>query len=155
MPSYQNHLLFGSVVVLVFVLLAQEHLAYGPEATVAAAAFIMLASIFPDVDHGGSVVHTRLQAMVTVLVGVLSAALTAPALVQMVVAGAVGGVATYFLFDIAMPRHRGVTHTVRFGALFSLVAGVVSVLAFGTAVPGLFAFLAYLSHIVLDRFWTE
>ncbi|MDY6769231.1 MAG: metal-dependent hydrolase [Candidatus Nanohaloarchaea archaeon] len=151
MPSYRDHLLFGSILVLVFSYLGGSLLSYTPEAVLVSAALVLLASVFPDVDHEGSVIHQRTKAFTVVVAAAVPAVLFYPdvqtMLPLMVAAGAVAALA----FAWMKPRHRTVTHTVEAAIVFSAAAGALSFLAFGTFLPAVFTFVAYYSHVLLDR----
>lgn len=151
MPSYQDHLLFGSVLVLVFAYVAGPLLSYGPEMLLVTAAFILLASVFPDVDHRGSIVHRRVKGFAVLVAMLAPALLLRPDPDRMVAGAALGGAATYVGFDRITPRHRTVTHTMRFGTVFAAAAGMVGYLLFGSFLPAAFTFVAYGSHVLLDR----
>lgn len=151
MPGYQDHLLVGSVLVLVFASVAGPYLTFTPAAVLVSVAVILLASVFPDVDHRGSVVHRRVKAFTALLVAAIPATLAYPDLPRMLVSGGITGALTLAAIDQAKPRHRTVTHTFEAAIVFSAAAGAVSLLAFGTFLPALFAFVAYGSHLLLDR----
>lgn len=151
MPAYQDHLLFGAVLVLVFAYVAGPVLSYGPEMLLVSAAFILLAAVFPDVDHRGSVVHRRLKAFVALLAAGIVVVLAAPNPVNMLVGGAAAIAAVSLLFRVLKPRHRTVTHTFPAAVLFAALVGAVSLHLFGSFLPALFSLVAYLSHLWTDR----
>lgn len=155
MPGYQDHLLFGSLLVLVFAYVMGPLLSYGTEALLVSAAFILLAAVFPDVDHAGSVVHRKLGAFITLLAASIPAILLYPDVPLMVGGAGLAGISTAYLFEAVKPHHRGITHTYPAAVVFSAVSGAIAYLLFATFVPALFTFVAYLSHIVLDRATTE
>ncbi|MDY6774419.1 MAG: metal-dependent hydrolase [Candidatus Nanohaloarchaea archaeon] len=151
MPSYRDHLLFGSLLVLVFSYLAGSLLSFTLEAVVVSSALVLLASVFPDIDHEGSVVHRRTRAFAIVLVSLAPLVYFYPRPVPMLLGGAVAGGLAALLFRWMKPRHRTVTHTFEAAVVFSAVSGLVSFLAFSTFLPALFVFVAYSSHVLLDR----
>ncbi len=151
MPGYQDHLLFGAVLVLVFSYLAGPVLSYGPEMLLASAAFILLASVFPDIDHANSVIHRRAKAFLTVAAALAVLVLGRPRPVTMAVGAAAAGTATYLAFEYIKPRHRTVTHTFTAAVVFAAAVGAVSTVLFGSFLPALFSLVAYCSHIGLDR----
>lgn len=151
MPSYQDHLLFGSLLVLGFSYLAGSFLSYTPEAVVVTAVLVLLASVFPDIDHGGSVVHRRSKAFVVILAGLVPVTVFYPDPVPAVLGAAAAGSSVALLFTWLKPRHRTVTHTFGAAVTFSLIAGTVSLVAFDSFLPAVFTFVAYYSHVLLDR----
>lgn len=153
MPNYQDHLLFGSVLVLIFSYIVGPYMAYSAEAVIVAAAFILLAAIFPDIDHKNSIVHKKLKALVIILVAVIPMAAAYPNVPAMLVSGALAAVGAAYTFEAVKPRHRGRTHTFTFCVLFAGLTGIFSLVLFGTFLPAVFTFVAYLSHLVLDGTW--
>lgn len=150
MPGYQDHLLFGATLTLPAGYVLGPHLSLDGAAVVVSTAFILLAAVFPDVDHRNAVVHRRLKAL-TVLIGAGAAAVWAwPDIVLAGVAAVAAGAVVTLLFGTLKPRHRTVTHTYRAAVVFALAVGLVSFRFFGSFVPAIFAFLAYLSHLILD-----
>ncbi len=150
MSNYQDHLLFGSVLVLIFAYIIGPYMEYSAEAVLASAAFILLAAIFPDIDHKGSIVHKKLKALVVLLVAGIPAVAAYPNMPVMLVSGGLAALGTAYTFEAVKPRHRAVTHTFKFCILFSVFVGGFTVVLFGTFLPAVFAFIAYLSHLVLD-----
>lgn len=150
MPNYQDHLLFGSFLVMLFSYFIGPYLSYGMEAVIVSAAFILLASIFPDVDHHSSVVHRKTRALMTLLIAAVPITLAYPNPVSMLVGGAAAAVGTYYTFELIKPKHRTVTHTFKAAAIFSIIVGAVSLYAFATFLPAVFTFIAYMSHLILD-----
>lgn len=150
MPNYQDHLLFGSVLVLIFSYFMGPFLSYNMEAVIVSAAFILLASIFPDIDHKGSVVHKKMKALVVILLTSIPVIVAYPNIPTMIAGSTLTAVGAYYMFDMIKPKHRKQTHTFRFAVLFSAVVGVFSVLVFNSFLPAVFTFIAYISHLVLD-----
>lgn len=155
MSNYQDHLLFGSVLVLIFSYFMGPYLAYSLEAVVVSAALILLATIFPDIDHHNSIVHRKMKALVILLVAAVPAVVGYPNPVAMLVGGGIAAVGAHYTFGMVKPKHRTVTHTFRFCVLFSAITGAVSLYAFNTFLPAVFTFIAYLSHLVLDGTLSE
>lgn len=153
MPNYQDHLLFGSVLVLIFSYFIGPYLSYSFEAVVVSAALILLAAIFPDIDHKNSIVHRKLRALVVLLVAAVPVAVGYPNVLAMMLGGTLAAAGTYYLFELIKPRHRGITHTFKFCALFSAVTGAISLVAFHSFLPAIFTFVSYLSHLILDGTW--
>lgn len=150
MSNYQDHLLFGAVLVFIFSYFIGPYMSYGIDAVIASAAFILLAAIFPDIDHRGSIVHQRLRALITLLVAAVPVMAAYPYVPYMIVGGILAGAGTYYAFEYVKPKHRGVTHTLEFCALFSVASGLFSFLLFSTFFPAVFTFIAYMSHLILD-----
>lgn len=150
MSTYQDHLLFGSVLVLIFAYLIGPYMAYSAEAVLASAAFILLAAIFPDIDHKGSVVHRKLKALVIILVAGVPMTIAYPRILVMLVSGGLAALGAAYTFEAVKPHHRGTTHTFKFCILFSTVVGGFTLFLFNTFLPAVFTFIAYLSHLVLD-----
>lgn len=151
MPCYRDHLLFGSVLVLVFSYIGGFLLSYTPEAVLVSAVFVLLASVFPDIDHGGSVVHRKSKAFAVLLAAVVPSAVFYPDPYLVVLGAAAAGSSMALLFAWLKPRHRTVTHSLGAAVGFSAAAGLVSAAAFGSFLPAVFAFLAYYSHLLMDR----
>lgn len=155
MPNYQDHLLFGAVLVLIFSYFFGPYVAYGLDVLIVSSAFILLASVFPDIDHKGSVVHKKLRAFIILLVAAIPITLAAPRLPWMVFGAGTAALGANYVFEAVKPQHRAVTHTFRFCILFSAVTGTISLVAFHTFLPAVFTFIAYLSHLVLDGTLTQ
>ncbi|MDY6769519.1 MAG: metal-dependent hydrolase, partial [Candidatus Nanohaloarchaea archaeon] len=126
-------------------------LSYTPSAVVVSAVLVLLASVFPDIDHEGSVVHRKLKAFTVLLAALLPAALFYPRPLPMLLGAVATGSVAALAFTWLKPRHRTVTHTVEAAISFAAVAGAVSLVAFDSFLPALFTFVAYYSHVVLDR----
>ncbi len=150
MPNYRDHLLFGSVLVLIFSYFMGPFMAYSMDAVIVSAAFILLAAIFPDIDHKGSIVHQRMKALVVILVTAVPVGAAYPDVPVMITGGTLTAVGTYYTFGLIKPKHRKVTHTFKFAVLFSATVGVFALVAFNSFLPAIFSFIAYLSHLVLD-----
>lgn len=151
MPSYRDHLLFGSILVLVFSYLGGSYLSYTPEAVLVSAAVVLLASVFPDIDHSGSVIHRMTKAFTVLVAATVPLTVFYPEPVPMLLGAAAAGSSAALLFAWMKPQHRTVTHTAEAAVVFSTVTGAVSFAAFGTVLPALFSFVAYYSHLLLDR----
>lgn len=150
MPGYQDHLLFGAALTLPAGYVLGPFLSLNTVAVIVSTAFILLASVFPDVDHKNAVVHRKLKALL-ILLGAGTAAFWAwPDILLAAVAAVAAGAVIVVLFGYVKPRHRTVTHTYRAAVVFGVAVGVVSQVFFGNSVPAVFAFLAYLSHLILD-----
>lgn len=152
-PGYHDHLLAGASITSVGIYLATSIVTFSAEAMVATTAFVMLATVFPDIDHPRSVI-SRLVTAFCSLIGLAAAMYLAyPAPGAMLVSGAATAIGIKLLIDAARPAHRTVTHTLRAAVVFAAVTAVGCRLALGTALPGVFAFPAYCSHLVLDGTW--
>lgn len=150
MPGYQDHLLFGAALTLPAGYVLGPYLALDWTAVVVSTAFILLASVFPDVDHRNAVVHRKLKALL-ILLGMGGAATWAwPDTVLTGMAVVAAGAAVALLFGFLKPRHRTVTHTYAAAVVFALAVGAVGYTFFGSFAPAVFTFLAYTSHLILD-----
>lgn len=150
MPGYRDHLLFGAALTLPAGYVLGPYLSLDWPAVVVSTAFILLASVFPDVDPRNAVVHRRLKALL-VLLGMGAVTVWAWPNPVLMVAGAVAaGAMITVLFGYLKPRHRTVTHTYRAAVAFSLLVGLAGEVFFGSVAPAVFTFLAYLSHLILD-----
>ncbi|MDY6778552.1 MAG: metal-dependent hydrolase [Candidatus Nanohaloarchaea archaeon] len=150
MPTYRDHLLTGSMLSAVFLYLFSPFLRYTPEMVVSTTAFILLASIFPDIDHANSVVHRSLKAFLVLILGGTTALLAFPDLLTMLSAGIQTGTGIYVLFEHLKPHHRTITHTYRFAVIYSLGVGLFCLLFLQTFAPAIFSLIAYLSHLLID-----
>ncbi|MCJ7450634.1 MAG: metal-dependent hydrolase [Candidatus Nanohaloarchaeota archaeon QJJ-9] len=151
MPNYQDHLLLGAIISVVAIYLLSPFIRFTPEIVVGTAFFILLGSVFPDVDHQNSVVHRYTKAFLSLFVGSLGFYAMLPKLELAILSGASSGIATFLLFQELKPRHRKVTHTKRGAIGFYILVSLFSVAFLGSLVPGIFALIAYSSHLVLDR----
>lgn len=150
MPGYQDHLLFGAALTLPAGYVLGPHLSLDWPAVVVSTAFILLASVFPDVDHQNAVVHRKLKALL-ILTGMGAAVVWAwPDPVLMGAGAVAAGAGIAVVFGYLKPQHRTVTHTYRAAVTFSLTVGLVGYVFFGSVAPAAFTFLAYLSHLILD-----
>lgn len=150
MPGYQDHLLIGSLLSAVLITVLSSVLTFTPGFIVLTTFVIMIGSVFPDVDHREAKIHRLLRAFLVVVSGMGAAFLAYPALPWMAVAGLLTGSGVWLLFEAIKPRHRDITHTLRAGLVFGTLIGAISLLGFGSVMPGVFGFVAYLSHLLLD-----
>lgn len=150
MPSYRDHLLVGSLISTVAIYLLQPFITFSLETAVSTVAFILLASIFPDVDHRNAKVHKLLRAFLTLLAGGFAVYKAFPHLYLMISAGVLSATAVYFLFETIKPHHRTITHTFTASVVFSTAVGVFCFLFLGTFLPAVFSLVAYTSHLAID-----
>lgn len=155
MPNYQDHLLFGAVLVLVTSYGVRPFISLDITVLVVTAACILLASVFPDVDHRGSIIHQRLRAVIILVGAGATAGMAYPHPVSMIVGAVAVAAGLGSLFEYVKPAHRTVTHTLRFCVFFSAVIGAITYMAFGTFLPAAFTFVSYLSHLILDGMFSD
>lgn len=153
MPGYHDHLLVGAALSSVGIYLAGTVVSFTTEVIVATVAFVLLASVFPDIDHPNSVVSRSVTAFLSVIAGGVAVVLAAPEPVAMLVSAAVTVIGVRLLIDGLRPQHRTVTHTLRAAVAFAAVTAIGGHLMLGTALPGVFSFPAYCSHLLLDGTW--
>lgn len=134
-----------------FTYLAGSLLSFTVEAVVASSFLVLFASVFPDIDHEGSVIHRRTKAFSVLLASLVPLAVLYPEPVSMFLGAGIMAVFTSLLFRWLKPRHRSITHTFEASVVFSAVAGGLTYIFLDTFLPALFVFVAYLSHVLLDR----
>lgn len=171
MPNYDIHALSGVVTYPLAVLigsLLKVYLKLPIEPTsmalVLGYAFYVLGSDLPDIDHPNALIHRGTKSIVSVSVG-SAVFLWAEKLINLNppwlnpvaawVAGALGGLISWYMFTAIMPRHRGVVHSLLFAGIYGLLAfllvdyGLKMSTGEGLFV-GLSAFLGYTLHLVID-----
>jgi len=128
--------------------------------------FYVLGSDLPDLDHPNALIHRIAKPLVSVAVGISAfrnvfpyASQTSYEWMNLSLAWGVATLiafASWHIFTKAMPKHRGIVHSVAFAAFYALLAfSVVRYgfdLRFGEAVfVGLASFLGYDLHLILDK----
>jgi membrane-bound metal-dependent hydrolase YbcI (DUF457 family) len=139
--KWSAHLALGA---LIFLPLA----AYLPQNELpAAAAFCLLGSIFPDIDHRDSKISglVRKIAIAFLLLAAMAIYFGQPVLQIGVQLAAIGAFAV--AITLLRPEHRGITHSLIAAFAFSLFAYFASGMLEGVAVAAL---SGYLSHLLLD-----
>jgi hypothetical protein len=167
MPDYKAHTKIGIAVWLVFLVWLLQRNAADPKATAFAGltgfCFCFLGSILPDIDEKHSEVfrHTRFiigavtftSVFAVIAAGIPQKTLESAAYVFGVSALLTAAVLLFFYAII--PRHRGPVHSMKTGLVYSAAALGLSFLLLNSKTMALsialFAFLAFFSHLVLDR----
>lgn len=150
MAGIQDHLMFGGAVALFAYTVLHNQLSFSIEAVAASIVFIFLGAVFPDIDHRGSVIHRVVKSFLILISMITAAVLAYPVPWAIIVSVLCTGTGTALLFSAVKPRHRGVTHSLSAATVFALSVATVMIFWFGTWVPAVFAFAAYLSHLALD-----
>ena len=167
MPEHTSHELFGVavwIILLVLVLLVYPNdLRTAAQLSIVGFVFCFLGSILPDIDEKHSVVFKHVRFLVFLVVFVLTytgLSLQYPkdTLFQIIyilaVCFLIAIAAVLFLYAI-IPAHRKGIHSILAGAVYGVLsfAGVYALLlaVWPSVLIAVFGFLAYLSHLVLDR----
>lgn len=167
MPDYKAHTKLGIAVWLVFLVWLLQRNAADPKMTAFAGltgfCFCFLGSILPDIDEKHSEVfkHTRFIIGTVTFTSVFAvmAAGTAQKTFESVAyifgVSALLTAAVVLFFYAIIPQHRGPVHSVKTGLVYSAASLAVSFLLLNSKTMALsiavFAFAAFLSHLVLDR----
>ncbi len=167
MPDHKSHRLFGIglwVLLLIFLVLTYPHdpTTIG-EAAVVGFLFCYLGSILPDIDEKHSIIfkHVRFFIFVIVFAGSYAAIsynypkTTLADIVYLLAICLLVALAAVLFFYAVIPAHRKGIHSVLAGAVYALftLVGSYSLLSnlWLAIVIAVFGFLAYFSHLLLDR----
>lgn len=172
MPNYDAHVLSGIVTYPLAVAIGELLKVYlklplelTSMALVIGYAFYVLGSDLPDMDHPNALIHRGTKPIVSVSVGsaiflwVEKLINLNPTWLNPVVAwiaGALGGLISWYAFTAVMPRHRGIVHSFLFAGVYGLLAFLLVNYGFKMSTGegsfvGLSAFLGYTLHLLLDR----
>ncbi|NJE01945.1 metal-dependent hydrolase [Thermococcus sp. JdF3] len=171
MPNYDTHVLSGIISYPIAVLMGELLRVYAKLpielttiALVLGYAFYVLGSDLPDMDHPDALIHRGTKPIVSVAVGSavfiwmegwmnLNPSWLNP--VAAWVAGALGGLVSWYLFTWLMPKHRGIVHSLLFAGIYGLLAFLL--VEYGLKMStgeglfvGMSAFLGYTLHLLLD-----
>ena len=150
MPGYKMHICAGFVffiaVYLFFPVMDKAVLFLS-----AVAAFI--GSVFPDVDQKNSKSFRILRSIIVAAFSIYIIASLADDILFMSFVLAVWLLSANTIIISLKPRHRGIMHSVLSAFVFSLFFSFASFAVCGALEPGLFAFVGYVSHIALDRYF--
>jgi len=98
---------------------------------------IIISSIFPDIDIATSIVRkllTFLVIIVSILLFIITNSIIMPIVLLLI----------FFLITLFIPRHRGITHSIVFLFIYSLIIYVIR------KEIAIYAFISYLSHLIAD-----
>ena len=153
MPSWKAHIVFNLVFMTLFVVfLNQAGIIENFLISLSLIFLSSLASVIPDLDSTKSKVRDRFS---MVLAGIIVLFIAIKLSIESISTGVIGFIVLYLILRFLPMKHRGVTHTVKFGLAFSLVFSLLLLFAFGGSFLEFFLyfafiFLGYLSHILLD-----
>lgn len=143
MSNYKIHIVFGVVLTALFYLLIINIKVIEFTSLFIYFPIIIFYSILPDVDHGSSIAR-KVVILTAILLEIGLLILfyfeKKPVYLMVIV------VILVSLLFITFLRHRGVTHRFIFAVLLSLP------LLFIGYVAAILGFIAYMSHLILDRF---
>ena len=166
MASANKHEAFGTALWILFLVLIVLSFSFSYERlaliAVVGFCFTFLGSIVPDIDNRKSRMfkHTRLFLGITTFViafvllspGIRSGFLNV--LYVLVICGLLT-LAVVFMLYALMPKHRRSVHSVKGGAVYGVASFVGSYILimnlYLAVIVAVFAFLAFGSHLVLDR----
>ena len=166
MASANKHEAFGTALWIFFLVLIVLSFSFSYERlaliAVVGFCFTFLGSIVPDIDNRSSRMfkHTRFFLGVTAFV--ISFVLLSPrmgtelfnVLYILAICGLVT-IAIVILFHTLMPKHRRSVHSVKGGAAYGIMSFIGSYILirniYLALIIAVFAFLAFGSHLVLDR----
>lgn len=157
MALYKTHVLVGiaSSFLLYYFLKELTEVSFG--VMLLSLFFIYLGSVFPDLDHSGSKIHRDLTSFIILVVMGAVAYLFLPdeinlfSLTYFAVSVLFSGLAVYLLISSIKPKHRGKVHSFEFGLLSAFIVGMISLFVLRSIIPGVFFFVSFLSHLLIDR----
>ena len=137
MSGFKGHITFGIifVVILGLILLKFKLIPYSLPLYLIGFFFVIFYSILPDIDIKTSISYFIISTILLIVI-----------LVSFILKLWVYGIiSTIVMIVLQFLKHRGITHTILSAFILSLP------LIFIHWVIALFSFLAYLSHLILDR----
>lgn len=150
MSSYQTHLIAGISLSFLFYYFIADFLTPTTDVIFISIFFIFLGSVFPDIDHKNSKIHKMVKSFVVLFLMIIFALLSYPNTTAIVLSSSLVGLGTYSFISALKPKHRGVVHSFKFCLASSFLVGIFVYFAFQSIVPGLFFFVSYFSHLILD-----
>ncbi len=155
MPDYKVHLIFGFVFCAILYYVFRQLILLDIKSTAISLLLIGFAALFPDVDHQNSKIHRWVKSIIIIIAIIVIGVICYPNLKIAFIASFGSGMFLYILLTWFKPKHRGITHTFKFSIIFSIFIGIITLFTFHTLIPALFSFLAYNSHIILDKLVQE
>ena len=166
MPSSKSHEFFG-ISVWIFFLVFLLFFRLEPEKTIYSSllgfVFCFTGSILPDIDQKKSIIFRHVRFLFSVIVFTTSFAFLSKkieqtsiqnALFLILVCGLITIAAISFFYAL-LPRHRGSIHSIRTGIIFTsiaLISAFILLCDLGLSLLiACFSFLAFASHLTLDR----
>ena len=158
MSSYKTHVLFGVLSCFLLFYFLKELTEIRFEIILFSLFFIYLGSVFPDLDHSGSKIYRDMSSFFVLVVMGSVAYLLLPerfelfSLSYFAVSVLSAGLVVYLLISSLKPKHRGKIHSLKFGFFSSIVVSLISFFVLRSFIPGLFFFISFLSHLLIDKF---
>lgn len=152
MSSYQTHLIAGILISFLFYYLIQDLISLSLEVVFISVVLIFLGSVFPDIDHKNSKIHKMSKHFIVLILMLLFGFLALPNFSASILSSSLVGIGSYTLISSLKMTHRGRVHSFKFCVLTSIFVGLCIFYLFQSFIPGLFFFISYLSHLVLDYF---
>lgn len=170
--NYDEHVLGGIITYPLTILIASILRAYlnvpfqlSFMAMALGYAFYVLGSDLPDMDHPDALIHRGTKPIVAVAIGISAflnfskISITEYEWLNLTIAWGIAvlfAFASWHIFSAAMPKHRGIIHSVSFAIIYGLLSLAITVYGLGLKLgEGLFvgfaAFMGYLLHLVLDK----
>jgi len=167
MPGHKSHQLFGiglSIVLLILLFLWYPNdLRTIARVALVGFVFCFLGSIMPDVDEKHSVIFKHVRFFIFIIFFIVSYSAMfgqypkntpIEMLYVLGVSALIGAAAVLFFYSI-VPEHRAGIHSVLAGVIYAVFACLCTYVLLHelwlVALIGIFAFLAYCSHLLLDR----
>ena len=154
MKDWKSHLIMGLLLTVAWVstLGYFNTLTFSPEAVALLVVATMLASLFPDIDLKSSKIRDMISLVVAAVVSIIYVFFFAETWYYSLPYFLI----VYFLLRSIKTKHRGFTHTLKFGAIFSfLVVMIVDFILFLSLRDFVLWFAIILSsyelHLFLDK----
>ncbi|MBW6451584.1 MAG: metal-dependent hydrolase [DPANN group archaeon] len=148
MPNYKTHLLFGF---LFFIALYAIFPIANKGILFLSALCLFIGSLFPDIDHKNSKAFKTLRDLIIILFSIyiiVSLVNDVPLMLFMLF---VWFLSADKIILFLKPKHRGITHTFTSSIIFLIVLSAIAFILNRNISPGLFGFVGYLSHIIIDK----
>ncbi len=155
MPDYRTHIIFGFLFSIIVYFLFRSFFNLNFINSFISVILIGFSSVFPDIDHRNSKIHKWVKSILISITCIIIIALCYPNFYAAVIYSAISATILYILLTYFKPRHRGITHSFRFSIFFSVIIAIFTFFMFHTLIPALFGFVAYNSHIVMDKLSQE
>lgn len=115
--------------------------------------FSTIASVIPDIDSTKSRVRDRFSMLIA---GVIVLYLFISLTIESITTGVLGFIIIYLSLRFFPTKHRGITHNLKFGLVFSIVSSFIIFVAFGSsflelAIYFIAIFFGHFSHILIDK----
>ena len=151
MGDFSEHVLFGFLAAAVAGYVFKGWISIGFFESLAALILLFAGSVLPDVDHENSYIHRAVKSFLSIFSAAAVLYFSPLKVHYSFVLAIFALLGVYAVVSKLRPRHRGFVHSRRFAFYVSSAVVSVTVLFFGSLVPGAAFTLGVFSHLLLDR----